>query len=195
MTDTGVDEVTEGIPRRRTALVAAAVVGIVMLAFIGVLAMGDPGGGREEPSPLIGQAAPPVVGQTLDGESFDIDDHRGRWVLVNFFATWCAPCRVEHPELIRFDEAHATTGDVQVVSVAFQNDVEDITAFFDANGGEWPVLGAGVEPVAVAWGVTGIPESFLVSPQGIVVHKFVGGVTYDDLESVLAQARGLGAPS
>lgn len=186
---------TAGRPRGRTALVASIVVGIVMIALIAVLALGDPGGGRDqEQSPLLGRAAPPVVGTTLDDASFDIDEHRGQWVLVNFFATWCAPCVAEHPDLVAFDEAHADGGDVQVVSVAFQNDREDISAFFTANGGEWPVVVDGdLGSIAVAWGVTGVPESFLVSPQGVVVHRFLGGVTVEDLDAVLADARGTAA--
>jgi cytochrome c biogenesis protein CcmG, thiol:disulfide interchange protein DsbE len=186
------DPPDEVAPRpRRTALISAVVVGIVMVAFVAILALGEPGGGGEEPSPLIGRAAPAVSGPTLDGDEFDIDDHRGRWVLVNFFAEWCVPCLEEHPDLVAFDEAHGDAGDVQVVSVAFQDRAENLRGFFERNGGEWPVLAEGTGPTAVSWGVTGVPESFLVSPQGIVVHRFVGGVTIDDLESVLAQARGM----
>lgn len=164
-------------------------VGIVLVGFVAVLALSS-GGDDDEVSQLIGQPAPAVVGTTLDGASFDIDDHRGQWVLLNFFADWCPPCIEEHPELISFDESHTTTGDVQVVSVAFQNDPEDVRTFFADNGGDWPVLVEDTDGVAVGWGVTGLPETFLVSPQGIVVHKFTGGVTEDDLESILSQARG-----
>lgn len=186
---TGVDDELAP-PQRRTALVASVAVGVVMVALVAVLALGD--GEEDEASPLIGRAAPVVQGGTLEeGDLFDLDELRGRWVLVNFFAQWCAPCKVEHPELVAFQEAHDEIGDVQVVSVAFQDDAEDIGAFFAENGGDWPVVVDGVGPIAVAWGVTGIPESFLVSPQGIVVHKITGGVTAADLESLLAQARGV----
>lgn len=176
---------------RRTALVSAIAVGIVMVAFVVILAMGDPGGDGQSPSPLIGRPAPGITGATLDDGDFDLDDHRGRWVLVNFFAVWCIPCLEEHPDLVAFDEAHAEAGDVQVVSVAFQEREDTIRTFFARNGGEWPVLGTDTGSIAVSWGVTGVPESFLVSPQGIVVHRFLGGVTVDDLETVLARARGL----
>ena len=166
----------DAVPRRRTALVASAVVGVVMLAFVGLLATRDTGP-REARSPLIGNPAPAVVGETMDGDTFDLEELRGRWVLVNFFATWCPPCIVEHPEL-----------------VAFQDSATEIQAFFEEQGGEWPVLPEGLSGAAVSWGVHALPESFLVSPQGIVVHKFTGGVTVEGLESVLAQARGLPPP-
>ncbi len=187
------EEVESGSTRRRgrTALVASVIVGVLLVGFVVVLAVGMGGGGDDEQSPLIGQPAPPVAGTTLDGQAFDIDDLRGRWVLVNFFAQWCSPCLVEHPELVAFDEAHADAGDVEIVSVAFQDDPDDIREFFAENGGDWIVLGEGVDPVAVAWGVSGLPETFLVSPQGFVVSKFTGGVTEAELESVLSRARGL----
>jgi cytochrome c biogenesis protein CcmG, thiol:disulfide interchange protein DsbE len=178
------------VPRRRTALVSAAIVGVVMVAFVALLATRDTGP-RETRSALLGRPAPEVVGETMDGGTFDLDELRGRWVLVNFFATWCPPCIVEHPELVAFHDAHAEAGDVEVVSVAFQDSAAEIEAFFEEYGGDWPVLPEGVSGAAVSWGVAALPESFLVSPQGVVVHKFTGGVTYQALESVLAQARGL----
>lgn len=179
-------------PRRRgnTALISAAIVGVLMLGFVGILATRDTGP-RQGRSALLNGPAPAVQGMTLEGDEFDLDGLRGRWVLVNFFATWCPPCIVEHPHLVQFHEAHAERGDVEVVQVAFQDSVDNIANFFAEHGGEWPVLAEEVSPVAVSWGVTALPESFLVSPQGVVVYKFTGEVTYDDLQTVLAQARGL----
>jgi cytochrome c biogenesis protein CcmG, thiol:disulfide interchange protein DsbE len=176
--------------RGRTVLVVSLVVGLVLAGFVALLAVSAGGDDGEEASTLIGRPAPPVVGTSLDGEPFDIDEHRGKWVLVNYFAAWCPPCVEEHPELIAFDEAHEEAGDVELVSVVFDDDEDDVRTFFDENGGDWPVLIEGTDGVAVDWGVLTVPETFLVSPQGIVVHRFTGGVTQDDLESILAQARG-----
>lgn len=176
-------------PPRRTALIAAAVVGIVMVGLIAVLALSD-SGPRTAKNNMVGQAAPGVSGKTIDGSDFDLDQYRGRWVLVNFFADWCPPCRLEHPELVKFHEAHAASGDIEIVSVAFQNSKEDVEGFFAENGGEWPVLAEDVNHLAVAWGVTKLPESFLVSPQGVVAYKFISAVTQEDLESVLDEVRG-----
>ena len=179
-------------PRRRTALLAAVGVGVVLVLLVAVLATRDYSGTRTADSPLLGRPAPAVEGPSLlDGESFDLADQRGRWVLVNFFATWCVPCQVEHPELVRFDAAHADAGDARVISVVFSDDADDVRRFFEQRGGEWPVIDDPVGRVALEWGVTGVPESFLVGPDGTVQAKVVGGIRFDSLEDLLAQAQGV----
>ena len=67
-------------------------------------------------SPL-GACPPEVEAETIDGERFCLSERRGRWVVMNFLSTWCVPCRTEHPELVRFDEAHRARGDAEVVGI------------------------------------------------------------------------------
>ncbi|MBN2624113.1 MAG: TlpA family protein disulfide reductase, partial [Acidimicrobiales bacterium] len=86
--------------RGRVGLAVSVVVAVLVVAFVVVLATREPATERRAKSPLIGKVAPALVGETLDGGTFDIDDHQGRWVVVNFFATWCQPCVEEHPELV-----------------------------------------------------------------------------------------------
>jgi cytochrome c biogenesis protein CcmG/thiol:disulfide interchange protein DsbE len=127
-------------PGRRTGLIVSAVVAVVAVAFVGVLATREPATDRRRDSPLIGKVTPQLAGTTLDGGSFDIDDQQGRWVVVNFFATWCVPCQVEHPELVDFDTEHSRTGDAVLVSVLFDDEPSDARDYFDRNGGDWPVV-------------------------------------------------------
>src|SRR3546814_4812009 len=129
---------TEG-RRGRTALVAAVCVAGLVALFVSVLATGDPGSERRSQGPLLGRLAPAVEGTTLDGEPFDMDDWRGRWVAVNFFASWCTPCIQEHPELVAFDEAHREAGDAAVVSVPYDDRTDDAKEFFAKRGGAWQV--------------------------------------------------------
>jgi cytochrome c biogenesis protein CcmG/thiol:disulfide interchange protein DsbE len=172
-----------GAPRPgRVGLVVSAVVAVLIVAFVAVLATREPATERRTDSPLLGKVAPALVGETLDGGSFDIDDHRGQWVVVNFFATWCAPCREEHPELVAFDEAHRAAGDAAVVSVVYDDRVDDVRDFFVERGGEWPVIVDG-GLAAVGYGVVGVPETYLVAPSGFVVQKYTGGVTQDAIQS------------
>lgn len=175
------------VRRRHTARWVAIGVGMVLLAFIAVLATRKSVDERAVSSALIGKPVPALTGTTLTGETFDIDAQRGRWVVVNFFATWCVPCQVEHPELVRFTEEHRGDGLVQVVSVAFQDDPSVIRRFFAERGGSWPVVVGDTGPIALSFGVTGVPESYVVSPDGIVVAKFLG-VRADQLDAVMGLA-------
>jgi cytochrome c biogenesis protein CcmG/thiol:disulfide interchange protein DsbE len=176
----------ETVERRRghAARWAALAVGIVLVVFIAVLATSKSLDSRGISSELLGKPVPHVEGETIGGASFDIDQYRGRWVVVNFFATWCTPCRVEHPELVAFDERHQQTNDVEVVSVAFDDQEDDIREFFAENGGTWSVIPKDTNRVALDFGVTGVPESYVVDPNGIVVAKFEG-VTAEGLDEVI----------
>jgi cytochrome c biogenesis protein CcmG, thiol:disulfide interchange protein DsbE len=184
------DDVAEAPPRRRTGLIVSAVVAVLAIGFVAVLATREPATDRRRDSPLIGRVVPPLAGETLDGGTFDIDDHQGRWVVVNFFATWCVPCRIEHPELDAFDRVHRRAdgaGDAVLVSVLFDDDPASAREFFDRNGGDWPVVLDGDGLIASAFGTPKVPESYLVTPNGRVAAKITGGVTRDGLDRAIDQ--------
>jgi cytochrome c biogenesis protein CcmG/thiol:disulfide interchange protein DsbE len=178
-------ELDRPAPGRRTAAVAAAALAVVVALFVVVLAGSDPSSERAKESPLIGKPAPATAGRTLDGGTVSIDDHRGRWVVVNFFASWCTPCITEHRELIAFDEAHRADGDAALISVTYDNEADDARAFFAQRGGGWPVIDDPDNRIGVAYGVAQVPESFVISPDGIVVVRFAGAVTRADLDEVI----------
>jgi cytochrome c biogenesis protein CcmG, thiol:disulfide interchange protein DsbE len=178
-------------PRRRVGLVIAIALGLGMVALIAILATRPPALDRQGKSPLLGKPAPDIVGTTVtssDGAQYKLSDRRGRFVLVNFFATWCAPCQQEHPELVSFSRRHLQAGDAEVVSVVFSDDNNDVKKFFEDNGGEWTVVSDPDGTTALSYGVTGIPESFLIDPNGFVVSKITGGVTSDGLDAIITAA-------
>ncbi|MGK2956997.1 MAG: TlpA family protein disulfide reductase [Acidimicrobiales bacterium] len=175
-------------PRGRGILITAVVIGSLLAGFVGILATRDSSTARLAQSPLLGKLAPELKGLSLlDGATFDLADVGERFVLVNVFATWCVPCQEEQPELVAFDARHTQIGDVRVVSVVFSDEADAVKRFFAERGGSWPVLDDPDGRVALDWGVSGVPESYLVSPDGIVRAKIVGGVTEKKLDELLAQ--------
>ena len=173
---------------RRTAIWIVVPVAVVMVFFIVLLATRETGEGVGFASfNLEGEVAPSIVGTTIDGDEFDLDDHRGGFVIVNFFQTTCIPCRQEHPELVAFQEAYAGSGFATIVSVAFDDEPSNIREFFEEFGGDWPVLATDTGPIAVAYGVPLVPESVLIAPDGEVITKLLGGIRKVDLEAVIQQ--------
>src|SRR4051794_4937598 len=87
---------------RRGSVIVAAIVGVVTLLLVGILVTRKSAADRADFDPLENKPAPAIVGTTLDGKPFNVDDLKGKWVVLNFFATWCEPCQAEHPDLLSF---------------------------------------------------------------------------------------------
>ena len=178
--------------RRRTALWSALVVGVVSVLLITVLATREPAQSRVAESPLLGRPAPEIGGTALDGTALKLSDLRGRFVVVNFFATWCVPCQREHPELVSFTARHHAAGDATVLGVIFDDDIAAVRSFQEKRGGGWPIIDDPRGKTALEFGVRGPPESFLVDPRGYVLSRIVGEVRAEGLERLLAEARASG---
>lgn len=177
--------------RGRVALVSAVALALLLGGLVLVLFTAEPSTNKLADSPLLGKYAPALTGEsvTTAGE-YDVVDDAGKWVLVNFFATWCTPCVAEHDDLVAFSNAHAIAGDASVVSVVFSDTTRNVEAFFRKNGGDWPVVIDDDGRIATDWGVTGVPESYLVAPNGQVRAKIVGGIDAAKLEQLLIEAKG-----
>jgi cytochrome c biogenesis protein CcmG/thiol:disulfide interchange protein DsbE len=178
----------EGPPRSHLARNAALAVGAVLLLLIVVLATGKPP--EDAKNPLVGHRVPALSGPTIHGDTVDIDSFRGRWVVVNFLASWCTGCLAEHPDLVRFAEQHRD--DAQILGVGFNDSRENMQTFFQEHGGDWPVVLSDSNRVAVDFGVTGVPESFVVAPDGRIV-AWSQGITLDWLNQVIADNGGTAA--
>jgi cytochrome c biogenesis protein CcmG, thiol:disulfide interchange protein DsbE len=189
------DPATPRRPSRRMTTSRWIALGLVVVAvaFLVVLATRQSAEQAAAGSPLLGKPAPEVIGPDLDGKTVRLSQLRGRYVVLNFFASWCVPCAREHDDLIRFQEAHAEAGDATVLAVIFDDTVENARAFFDERGGDWPVLADERGKVSLDFGVRGPPESFLISPEGIVLTRIIGEVDFDRLERLVAEAERLRA--
>lgn len=177
------------IRRTRRALWIAVAVAVPVTLLVVALANGQPAVQRQANTPLLSKPAPPIEGTTVDGGQASLTDLKGKWVVVNFFATWCVPCRQEHPELVNFAAGHKTAGDVAVLAVVYSDNAQAVKEFRDQNGGDWPMLTDPKGRIALDYGVSGVPESFLISPDGLVAAKLVGGVRADDLDRLLNRAK------
>ena len=177
--------VARPLRRTRTGLWIAVAVAVPVALLITVLATREPAQNRVGDSPLLGKAAPAVEASTIDDEAFRLSDTHGRWVLVNFFATWCVPCRLEHTDLIQISQRR----DTAVVGVVYSDSVQAVKEFRDDEGGDWKMVADPRGRIALDFGVAGVPESYLLDPEGRIVAKILGGIRAADFDRLLAEAR------
>ena len=180
-------------PKRHTARWTAVTIAVVLALFLGVLATRKSAADKQAESPLLGKPAPSLTGTGLDGGGVSLGSMHGKWVVVNFMASWCVPCREEHPELVKFTQRHQAAGDATVLGVIFDDTAPNVRRFFDQLGGSWPVVADPGGHTALDFGVRGPPESFLVDPNGFVVWKGIGQVNADGLDKLVREGKARGA--
>jgi len=133
----------------------------------------------------VAQSAPALQVTTLDGKRFDLAQHRGRWVVVNWWATWCVPCIKELPEISSFIQQHR--GRVVAIGLAFEDSERaDVVGFLQRRPVGFPV--AQVDPAEPPSGLRaplGLPNTVVIGPDGRIVREFLGPVTAKDLQAVL----------
>lgn len=164
----------------RWVLLGGALVTIPLLIFLALSFRSDP---HQIDSPLIGKPAPVFALPDLDGHTVRLEELRGRPVVLNFWATWCPPCVVEHPVLQAGAQRYA--GRAAFVGVIYQDDPELIRQFVRSRGGWGPALIDEDVEVALAYGVYGAPETFIIDRDGMIVEKVTGVVTPQRLTALL----------
>lgn len=167
-------------------ILAIAVLTVALALLLVPLGGSDPDEGPTSVGghPLQGEAAPAIDLQTLDGQQMTLSELRGRPVLINFWATWCLPCRDEFPLMVEAYAAHEAD-ELEILGIVHDDTVEGARAFAADMGAEWPMLNDADD---VAWedyiGV-GMPTSFFVDPEGIVRAFAIGGFTESGLAAQL----------
>jgi cytochrome c biogenesis protein CcmG/thiol:disulfide interchange protein DsbE len=142
-------------------------------------------------SPLPGRGAPDFyLPQLESGDSIKLSELRGKVVVVNFWASWCIPCRDEHPVLLAASQKYVPRG-VEFVGIAYNDKPDDSKRWLQELGKSYPSLIDAGARTAIDYGVTGVPETFILDKQGVVAFKKFGPITTAEitqkLDSLLAR--------
>ena len=156
------------------------------------IAAEPPAAAKADPAKAAAPAKPthPTLKlKTLAGPDYDLASKRGKYVVVNFWATWCAPCIKEIPELSALDAAR---DDVEVVGLAFEEiDTDALKAFLQKHPASYPIALVDVYAPPADFEVPrGLPMTYLIAPDGTVVTRIIGPVTRADLERAVDKHRG-----
>lgn len=160
----------------------------VLLPLIGILAYGFSRDPRYIYSPLIGRQAPPFTVTLFDGNKLSLDELRGKAVFLNFWASWCPPCRAEARDLEAAWQK-SKDSDVVFLGVNIQDAEADARAFLREFNITYPNGRDLNGKVAVDYGVWGIPETFFIDPQGRITYKHVGSLGVGLITARLEDAR------
>jgi len=163
------------------------VVAAAMLYF-GLHMVHSSGAGHRPMGMASGTPAPDFTLPSLDGKTVSLSEFKGKAVLVNFWATWCGPCKIETPWLVELQNEYGSQG-LQIVGVAMDDSGKDeIARFAKDMGMNYPVL-LGKEAVGEAYGgVPALPESFFIGRDGKIVDKIMGIEGKADIETAIKKA-------
>jgi Thiol-disulfide isomerase and thioredoxins len=136
------------------------------------------------PAHAVTPVQPTLKVTTLDGQPFDLEAQRGRWVIVNFWATWCVPCIKEMPDISRFVTSHKN---VAAIGLAYEDsDKADIEAFLVKHPVSYPIAQVTMDnPPKDFESPRGLPTTYLIDPDGKVARRFVGPVTEQSLGAAI----------
>lgn len=176
--------------RRPVAPFIAGAVGVLLIAFLAILAIAKPGDSESASSPLLGEPAPVVQSTIIDGSEFDLARRKGSWVVLNFFNSTCVPCRQEHVFLVDFaKEQKVADNPVELYTVVNDDSDAAVNAFFETFGGDWPKIRDDDGAISVAFGVAKVPESWVIDPNGFVRLRILGALTKGFLSTRLSELK------
>lgn len=150
---------------------------LAALPFLGLLLFGLTRNPDFFPTPLIGEPAPTWHLESLEGDSLALEDLRGKVVVLNFWASWCVPCRAEHGVLLQTARTYSKD-DVQVIGMVYDDSRRNAQRFLDALGNDWRHALDPGSRTAIDYGVHGVPETFFLDRDGRIGMKHIGPLTW-----------------
>ena len=139
---------------------------------------------RDLPDEMVGATAPDFKRTSLDGYEVSFKDLKGGPIVLNFWSSWCKPCLVEHADLLSTASAYKPKG-VVFLGVLYADDVSKGKNFIKKHKSAYPTLIDETQRMAIDFGVSGVPETFVIDKSGTIVKKFKGPITKQELSSVL----------
>ena len=164
--------------RQVPPIVFYGIVAVALLAVVQLLT--KPGNPQLHKGALVGQPAPAIEGKTPEGKKVSLSDYKGKVVLVNFWATWCGPCKQEIPTLVELQKKYGAQG-FEILGLVSNDDMGKAMAFAKSNEMTWPQLSATPE-IGGAYGIRAIPASFIVNRKGEVAASIEGLIAPELLE-------------
>lgn len=158
---------------------------IVMIGLLGYALFGERGGGRT--SPLVGREAPDFTLKLFDGQKLSLKELRGKTVLVNFWASWCAPCREEAGALEESWERYKDK-DVVFIGVNVWDENSNALSYMERFGGAYPHGMDPEEEIQVNYGIGGVPETYFIDSSGVIRDKYNGPLTNEIIDHFLTRA-------
>jgi cytochrome c biogenesis protein CcmG/thiol:disulfide interchange protein DsbE len=144
---------------------------------VGLLAYGFRTDPRAVPSPLVGRPAPPFALTTFDGKAVSLEAHRGKVVVLNFWASWCYPACYDEAPVLEASWRRVQAEGVVVLGIAIQDKDPASLEFIQRFGLTFPNAPDPAGKVSIDYGVYGVPETFVIDRRGVIRRKHVGGVT------------------
>jgi cytochrome c biogenesis protein CcmG/thiol:disulfide interchange protein DsbE len=176
-------------PRSPVRLVVL-VAGVAAAVMVGVLTSALGRSATFDPVAVLGQPAPATTLPLMGGGTLRLDELRGQAVVVNFWNSWCQPCRQEAPSLARFYAQHARDKHFAMVGIVIDDSPAAARRYVQARRIPWQIAFDPDSRAALDFGTTGQPETYAISPDGVIVAKRSGPATVNDLTRMLAMARG-----
>jgi thiol-disulfide isomerase/thioredoxin len=180
------------VKRDPVVLIVVAMIVTVMLVF-GFRMARKPSGGSSAATGMKGQAAPDFALQSLDGKTIHLSDFRGKAVALNFWATWCEPCKIETPWLVELQNEYGPNG-FQVVGVSADegDSKDDVVKFTKSMGVNYPILLGKEDVINEYGGVQFLPETVYINRDGKVVDKVFGLKGKGEIEEYIKRSMAAG---
>jgi len=164
--------------------ITACIIALIVVGLLGYALLADPS------EPLqVGSPAPDFQLTAFDGSSMSLANHQGSVVVVNFFASWCDPCRQEAADLEQTWREYQDR-EIQFFGIAYKDANSKAQAFLNEFDVSYPSAGEPGNRTARAYGITGVPETFVIDQQGLLAFHFIGPITKAQLSQEIDRLLG-----